>query len=141
VHNAHSAGTATQDRELLAKEVRSLVERLRLWTPQRWAAAAEPWGTRADLARHLASWLADAAARIEGTGLHDLPVLRPDLLVADQLAVTGDDLVRAEPPAELCKDAVAHLLAHRFDLLGEDVPASLGGWDTLSYGRTVCART
>jgi hypothetical protein len=44
-------------------------------------------------------------------------------------------------PPELCADAVAHVLAHRFDLLGEDVPTSLGGWDTLSYGRTVCART
>jgi hypothetical protein len=126
------------DPALLAKEVRSLVDRLRLWTPTRWAAAAEPWGTRADLGRHLASWLADAAATVERTGLHDLPVLTPDLLVADQLAVTGDDLVRADPPEDLCADAVAHVLAHRFDLLGEDVPASLGGWDTLSYGRTVC---
>lgn len=131
----------TADRELLQKEVRSLVDRLRLWTPARWEAAAEPWGTRADLGRHLASWLADAAAGCEGTGLHDLPVLRPDLLVADQLAVTGDDLVRCGPPADLCRDAVAHVLVHRFDLLGEDVPASLGGWDTLSYGRTVCARS
>jgi len=131
----------TADRELLQKEVRSLVDRLRLWTPTRWAAAAEPWGTRADLGRHLASWLADTAAGLEGTGLHDLPVLKPDLLVADQLAVTGDDLVRCGPPPELCGDAVAHLLVHRFDLLGEDVPVSLGGWDTLSYGRTVCART
>jgi hypothetical protein len=129
----------TADPALLAKEVRSLVDRLRLWTPARWAAHAEPWATRAELGRHLASWLADAAAIVEGTGLHDLPVLKPDLLVADQIAVTGDDLVRSEPPADLCTDAVAHLLAHRFDLLGEDVPASLGGWDTLSYGRTVCS--
>jgi hypothetical protein len=131
----------TADPALLAKEVRSLVDRLRLWTPARWAAEAEPWGTRADLGRHLASWFADAAAAVEGSDLHDLPVLTPDLLVADQLAVTGDDLVRSSPPADLCGDAVAHLLAHRFDLLGEDVPTSLGGWDTLSYGRTVCART
>jgi hypothetical protein len=129
------------DRALLAKEVGSLVDRLRLWTPSRWAADVEPWGTRADLVRHLASWLADAAAVTEGTGLHDMPVLRPDLLVADQLAVAGDDLVRADPPADLCGDAVAHLLAHRFDLLGDEVPTSLGGWDTLSYGRTVCTRT
>lgn len=129
------------DRDLLGKEVRSLVDRLRLWTPARWAAACEPWGTRAELGRHLASWLADAAATVEGTGLHDLPTLRPDLLVADQIAVTGDDLVRSDPPPDLCADAVAHVLAHRFDLLGEDVPTTLGGWDTLSYGRTVCART
>jgi hypothetical protein len=123
---------------VLAKEVRSLVDRLRLWTPHRWAAAADPWGSRADLARHLASWFADVAATVEGTGLHDLPVLHPDLLVADQLAVTGDDLVRVVEDEELCADAVAHLLAHRYDLLGEDVPTSLGGAETLARGRAVC---
>jgi hypothetical protein len=131
----------TADRALLDKELRSLVGRLRLWTPARWSAAVEPWGTRADLGRHLAGWFADAAAVLEGTGLHDLPVLHPDLLVADQLGVTGDDLVRADPPADLCADAVAHVLTHRYDLLGEDVPTTLGGSETLVYGRVVCART
>lgn len=125
---------------LLAKEVGSLVQRLRLWTPARWAAACEPWGTRADLGRHLAQWCADRAAELEGSPLRPLPVLSPDLLVADQLAVTGDDLVRARPGQALVDDAVAHLLAHRYDLLGEEPPASLGGPDALVRGREVCAR-
>jgi hypothetical protein len=124
--------------ELLAKELRSLVQRLRLWTPARWAAAADPWGTRADLARHLAQWLADRAAALEATPVRRLPVLAPDLLVPDQLAVTGDDLVRAGPPDALCEDAVAHLLAHRYDLLAEEPPTSLGGSGTVVRGRAVC---
>jgi len=123
---------------LLAKEVSSLVQRLRLWTPARWAAACAPWGTRADLGRHLAQWLADRAAELEGGPRRELPVLTPDLLVADQVAVTGDDLVRAGPGAELVEDAVAHLLAHRYDLLGEEPPASLGGSAAVERGRAVC---
>jgi len=122
----------------LAKEVASLVRRLRLWTPARWAAAADPWGTRADLGRHLAQWLADRAAEAEHEPRRVLPVLTPDLLVADQLAVTGDDLVRAEPGPDVLADAVAHVLAHRFDLLAEEPPASLGGAAALRRGREVC---
>jgi hypothetical protein len=129
------------DPELVAKEVSSLVARLRLWTPARWAAAADPWGTRADLGRHVAQWCADRAAELEGQRLRALPVLTPDLLVADQVAVAGDDLVRALPPAQLCADAVAHLLVHRYDLLAEEPPASLGGAAALRRGRAVCQRS
>ena len=124
---------------LLAKELAALVQRLRLWTPARWAAACEPWGTRADVGRHLAQWCADRAAALEGAPQRPLPVLAPDLLVADQLAVTGEDLLRADPPAELAADAVAHLLAHRYDLLGEEPPESLGGAAALARGRAVCS--
>ncbi|GAC1443913.1 MAG: hypothetical protein NVSMB55_18880 [Mycobacteriales bacterium] len=102
--------------ELLAREARSLVERLRLWTPQRWAAAAPPFGTRGDLVHHLA-----ASFAAEETG-RPLPRLDRDVVLPDQLAVTADDLVRSGR-AEL--GHVAHLLAHRRDLLGEDVPAGL----------------
>ncbi|MGB8649981.1 MAG: hypothetical protein WCD35_04895 [Mycobacteriales bacterium] len=133
------SGDRSDAQRLLAKEVDALVQRLRLWTPARWAAAADPWGTRADLCRHLAQWLADRAAAREGEPQRFLPVLQPDLLVADQLAVTGDDLVRTGPDDETCKAAVDHLLAHRLDLLGEDVPASLGGDEALARGRAVCA--
>lgn len=125
---------------LLRKEIASLVDRLRRWTPQRWAVEAAPWGSRADLARHLAQALADAAAVAEGGPPRRLPRLEHDLLVPDQLAVTGDDLVRAEPSGERCRDVVAHLLLHRFDLLGDDVPVSLGGAAQLERGRTVCER-
>jgi hypothetical protein len=124
---------------LLVKEVLSLVQRLRLWTPQRWAAACAPWGTRADCGRHLAQWLADRAAELEGRPARQLPLLSPDLLVADQLAVTGDDLVRAEPGPALVQQAVDHLLAHRFELLDEEPPASLGGPAAVVRGREVCA--
>jgi len=122
--------------DLLRKEVDSLVARLRLWTPARWAAACDPWGTRADLGRHLAQSWADLAAAREGQPRRPLPVLSPDLLVADQLAITGDDLVRALP-ADV-DDVVAHLLAHRYDLLGDEPPASLGGTQALVRGRQVC---
>ena len=118
------------------------MERLRRWTPSRWEVAAGPWGTRADLGRHLAQALADiaadVAANVQGTGRRTLPVLQPDLLVADQLAVTGDDLVRLAPSAQVCSDAVDHLLAHRFDLLGEQPPATLGGAAAVTRGRAHC---
>ncbi len=132
--------TVTADAALLAKELASLAGRLRLWTPQRWAAAAEPWATRADLGRHLAQWLADRAAQLEGQPTRELPVLQPDLLVVDQIAVTGDDLLRADPSADACAQATAHVLLHRYDLLGEEPPTSLGGPDTLRVGREVCGR-
>lgn len=123
---------------LLAKEASSLVTRLRLWTPSRWAAAAEPWGTRADLARHLAQSFADTAAALAQQPLRSLPRLAPDLLVVDQLAVTADDLLRLGPPTAVCDEAVVHLLAHRFDLLAEEPPTSLGGATALLRGRAVC---
>jgi hypothetical protein len=104
--------------ELLAREARSLVERLRLWTPQRWAAAAPPYPTRADLVHHLAQSFVDAAQETT----KPLPRLETDLALPDQLAVTADDLVRT---GRATREHVAHLLAHRRDLLGEDVPPSL----------------
>jgi hypothetical protein len=104
--------------ELLAREARSLVERLRVWTPARWGAEVPPYGTRADGVHHLAQWLADRA----GEAPVRLPRLDSDLGLPDQLAVTADDLVRSGR-AELAD--TAHLLAHRADLLGEDVPAPL----------------
>jgi hypothetical protein len=51
-----------------------------------------------------------------------LPRLDSDLALPDQLAVTADDLVRSGRADRL---AVAHLLVHRRDLLGEDVPTAL----------------
>ena len=110
--------------ELLAREVRSLVERLRLWTPQRWAASAgagetaSPYGSRGDLAHHLAQAFVTAAGETD----RPLPRLDSDLALPDQLAVTADDLVRSGR-AELAH--TAHLLAHRRDLLGDEVPAGL----------------
>jgi hypothetical protein len=130
--------------DLLRRESRSLVQRLRLWTPQRYAAAAPPWGSRGDLVLHLAQACADAAAELEGAPRRAVPRLDSDLARADQLAVTSDDLVRAQPGDEPTRRVTAHLLVHRRDLLGEDVPASLadalGLDDVVATGRAACAR-
>ncbi|MDP9465786.1 MAG: hypothetical protein M3P31_00850 [Actinomycetota bacterium] len=130
--------------DLLRRESRSLVQRLRLWTPARYAAAAAPWGTRADLVLHLAQACADAVADLEREPRRTVPRLDSDLGLADQLAVTSDDLVRAQPDDDLARDVTAHLLVHRLDLLGEDVPASLAGSlgvaDVVRAGRAACAR-
>jgi hypothetical protein len=130
--------------ELLRRESRSLVQRLRLWTPARYAAAAAPWGTRGDLVRHLAQACADAAADLEGQPRRTVPRLDSDLGLADQLAVTSDDLVRAGPDDELARAVTAHLLVHRHDLLDDAVPASLAGAlgldDVGASGRAACAR-
>ena len=129
---------------LLRRESRSLVQRLRLWTPARFAAAAPPYGTRADLVRHLAQSLADLAATLEHAPRRPLPRL-DDLAVADQLAVTADDVVRAGPGHDAVRGATAHVLVHRTDLLGEDVPAglaaALGLGDVSAARRTVCDGT
>jgi hypothetical protein len=108
--------------EILAREAGSLVQRLRLWTPQRWAASsgdgAPPYGTRGDLVHHLAVSFVQAAGE---TG-RALPRLGNDLVLPDQLAVTSDDLVRS---GRATLEDVGHLLAHRKELLGEEVPAGL----------------
>lgn len=128
---------------LLAREAASLVERLRLWTPSRWAAAAPALGSRADVVHHLAQRLADDAARLEGGPRRGLPRLDSDLALPDQLAVTADDLVRAGPPAELAVATTAHLLLHRGELLDDAVPPALadrlGLADVLAAGRAACA--
>ena len=120
------------------------MQRLRLWTPARYAAGAPPWGTRADLVLHLAQACADVVADLEGEPRRAVPRLDSDLGLADQLAVTSDDLVRARPGDEPAREHVAHLLVHRLDLLGEDVPASLavalGVADVASAGRAACRR-
>ena len=92
------AGVSADDpgSALLAREATSLVARLRLFTPARWAAAAPPYGTRADAVHHLAQWLAD----VVGEAPVRLPRLDSDLALPDQLAVTADDLVRARLPAD-----------------------------------------
>ena len=126
--------------ELLRRESGLLVQRLRVWTPTRWAA-----GEREAVARHLAQVLADAAADLEGEPRRLLPDLGSPLALPDQLAVTADDAVRAGPSDEAARGLVVHLLLHRHDLLGDEVPASLAeqlgcpaGQDVLTAGRQAC---
>jgi hypothetical protein len=114
-----------EPRAVLARESGLLVERLRLWTPQRWSAAAPPYGSRGDLAHHLVQWLADRGAELEGAPRRPVPRLDNDLGLPDQLAVTADDLVRAGPDERAARVATAHLLAHRRDLLDDEVPQGL----------------
>ena len=124
------------------------MQRLRLWTPARWAAAAPdvwpdvgPGLTRGDLAYRLAQAWADQAAELEGGPRRVLPRLDSDLGLADQLAVTVDDLLRAGLDGPAARTATAHLLVHRLDLLGEQVPTSRAdslGIDVLFTGRKVC---
>ncbi len=141
--DAWPRGTEPPPPALLARESRALVQRLRLWTPARYAAAAAGWGTRGDLVHHLAQALADAAADTEGGPRRPVPRLDSDLGLADQVAVTADDLVRAGPSDDVARAATAHLLAHRVDLLGDEVPvtlaAALGVPDVLTAGRSACS--
>ena len=130
--------------DLLRRESRALVQRLRLWTPTRYAAAAPEVGTRGDVVHHLAQALADLAADAESGPRRPLPRLDSDLGLADQLAVTSDDLLRAAPAPDVARAATAHLLLHRHDLLDDEVPAglaaSLGLDDVLAAGRAACDR-
>lgn len=123
---------------VFARETRSLVARLRLWTPQRWSAALPPFGSRADLVHHLAAGFVRAGGETD----RPLPRLASDLGLPDQLAVTADDLLRVRP--EAAPTACAHLLLHRWDLLAEQVPPGLAGAlgleDVLAAGRAACAR-
>ena len=127
---------------LLRREARLLVERLRLWTPARFAASAPPWGSRGDLVHHLAQDLVDRAASAECAAARRLPRLDSDLALPDQLAVSADDLVRARPSHAVAVEAAAHLLAHRTELLEDEIPAglakALGLDDVVRAGRRVC---
>jgi len=129
---------------LLDREARSLVQRLRLWTPARYAAAAGGTGTRGDLVHHLAQALADRASMLQDGPRRRLPRLDSDLGLADQLAVTAEDLVRACPSPALAVATTAHLLLHRAELLEDAVPAglaaALGLTDVLGAGRRDCDR-
>ena len=127
---------------VLDREARALVQRLRSWTPARFAASCPGPGTRGDVVHHLAQALADAAADLEAAPRRPLPRLDNDLGLADQLAVTAADLVTADPPDAAA--LTAHLLLHRTQLLADEVPAgltaSLGLADVLAAGQAECRR-
>ena len=117
--------------------------RLRLFTPARWTAAADPFGTRGDLVHHLAAALVVAARETD----RPLPRLTSDLALPDQLAVTATDLVATGATPQVVRDQCAHLLLHRRDLLDEPVPAGLLGelgWPDepalLRHARAVCGQ-
>jgi hypothetical protein len=111
--------------DVLRRELRSLVTRVRGFSATRLAAAAPPIGTRADAAFHLAAELAGLAARAEtpaGARVVERPLPRlGDFTLADQLAVVGNDLVgavEAGGPPGLAAAALGEVVLHRRDLDG-----------------------
>lgn len=126
----------------MRREARLLVDRLRLWTPARFAASAPPWGRRSDLIHHLAQDLVDRTALVEGAAARRLSRLDSDLALPDQLAVSADDLGRAGPSHTAAVMAAAHLLSHRIELLDDAIPAglarALGLEDVVSAGQRAC---
>ncbi len=64
--------------------------------------------TRAQAARALAQWLADAGARAEGRPLRAVPDIG-DPAVGDQVAVTGADLARVAPDGTVLAEAAERL--------------------------------
>ena len=78
----------------LAEQVGRLADRLRSLSDVRLRAALPGGGSRADAAHRVAQQLADAAARLAGEPVRPVPRL-DDLVVGDQVAVTGADLLAA----------------------------------------------
>jgi hypothetical protein len=84
-------------------DVRRVAERLRTLSEAQLAGAAPPYPSRAAGGRAVAQTLADAAQALEEResgvepGWRDLPAL-PDLVVGDQVALTGHDLLSQLPP-------------------------------------------
>jgi hypothetical protein len=71
--------------------------------------------TRAEVARAVAQWLADAGARTQGRPVRAVPDVG-DAAVGDQIAVTGADLLRTEPDEEVLAEAAGHLRTLRLSI-------------------------
>ena len=96
------------------------MRRLRRWTAASWAVPATPAadaapGSRAEVAAAAVQRIADLAAVAEGEPRRAVPRLA-DLVLADQLAVMTDDVLRAGDPAATAALA-AELTALRRALL------------------------
>ena len=88
----------TEKQTLLDREVTVLAERLRGWSPSRWRAKG-----RADAAFTLASTFAVLAGA-------PVPLPQPDdHVLADQIAVTGHDLVVAATSDDVIDEALVAL--------------------------------
>jgi adenine/guanine phosphoribosyltransferase-like PRPP-binding protein len=87
-----------------------LVPRLRRWNPDGWTVPAGS-GTRATVAAEVVQRLADLGADAEEEPRRTVPILG-DLVLADQLAVLVDDILRTGSPAAAAA-AAAELAALR----------------------------
>jgi hypothetical protein len=111
--------------EVLSRELRSLVTRLRGFSPPRFAAAAPPFPTRGDVAHHLIVTLARSGTALEGVAVPDVRRLA-DHVLADQLAVVGADLLAVladHPEPAVAAAGLGEVVLHRRDLDGS-VPAT-----------------
>jgi hypothetical protein len=93
---------AAQLEAQITTEVRRLVDRLATLTGTRLAESAPPYASRAAAAHALAQHLVDVTAALENRTIPALPWI-DELTVADQLAVTAQDLrtvlAAGDPPA------------------------------------------
>jgi hypothetical protein len=109
---AEPAGPAASSRAgPAAAQLRAAADRLddrvRPWTPARWARQARGSDglTRADLVFGLVQRIADAAADAEHRARRPVPRLDHDLALPDQLRVMVADLLTADPPADALRAA------------------------------------
>ncbi len=107
--------TPDSPRERFRGELTRLTDRIRAIALSRLEQSAPVAGTRAEAVRAVAQSLADLAAELAGDGVRPLPRLA-DAAAADQLAVTGADLVAAlaeRPDDAVAADALAALVELR----------------------------
>ena len=96
-----------------ATGVDRLLNRVGHWEQARWWSRSRPGGpTRADEMYALVQRLADLGADAEHRDRREVPRIG-DLSLPDQLRVMADDLMAADPPAELLAEAEAAVEAAR----------------------------
>jgi hypothetical protein len=90
-----------------ATSIERLLALVHHWDEYRWRAAAPAASvTRSQQVRGLVQRLADLGAEAEKRPARPVPHIH-DLVLRDQLRVLADDLLAAEPPAELLDRAAA----------------------------------
>jgi hypothetical protein len=84
-----------------------LITQVRHWEQPRWSAPAGP-GTKADATYALVQRLADLSADADDRPHRTVP-REHDLILPDQLRVMADDLLAANPAAEVLTEATTEL--------------------------------
>ncbi|MFI7546365.1 hypothetical protein [Actinoplanes sp. NPDC049599] len=84
--------------------VQLLLNQVGHWEAGRWHAPAKTGGTRGEVVFALVQRLADRAADAEQGRHRPVPRLA-DTVLPDQLRVMADDLIAADPPAEVLTQA------------------------------------
>jgi hypothetical protein len=89
----------------------SLLNRVGHWTDARWSASAGPGLTRADIVFGLVQYLADLVAAVENREPRNVPRLKNDQALPDQIQVMINDLLRARAAATVLESATAAIEA------------------------------